>query len=149
MWRMRRSLKQRGDIVWTYGGTPPADKPASHITTDVLRPWMLGVDGFVRWQTVMPGKDPWFAFEGGGETLVYPGDRFGIEGPLACARLKVQRNALQDLALLDSMKSRVAPATLRAEAARRFNGTAPNAWHAPRPKLADTNPRRVDQHGYR
>lgn len=133
-------LKQRGDIVWTYGGTPPVDKPASHITTEVLRPWMLGVDGFVRWQTVMPGADPWFRFGGGGETMVYPGDRFGVEGPLASVRLKLQRNALQDLALLDSLKSRIAPAALRAEVARRFNGSAPGDWRAPRPKLADTNP---------
>ncbi len=133
-------LKQRGDIVWTYGGTPAVDKPASHITTDLLRPWILGIDGFVRWQTVIPGPDPWYKFTGGGETLVYPGDRFGIDAPLPSVRLKLQRNALQDLALLDSYKGRMAPATLRSEAARRFNGTTPDAWRAPRPKLADTNP---------
>ena len=67
-----RELKSRGDIVWIYGGTPPVTEAASHITTDVLRPWMFGVDGFVRWQTTQPGRDPWFRFEGGGETLVYP-----------------------------------------------------------------------------
>jgi hypothetical protein len=133
-------LKQRGDIIWTYGGTPDVDKPASQITVDVLRPWILGVDGFVRWQTVMPGPDPWFKFGGGGETLVYPGDRFGIPAPLPSVRLKLQRNALQDLALLDSLKSRIPPDSLRAEAARRFNGTAPADWRAPRPKLADSNP---------
>jgi hypothetical protein len=133
-------LKGRGDIVWTYGGTPQVDRPASHIATEVLRPWMLGVDGFVRWQTVMPGPDPWFKFTGGGETMVYPGDRFGVAGPLPSARLKLQRNALQDLALLDSLKSRVSPAVLRAESARRFNGTTPADWRAPRPKLADTDP---------
>jgi hypothetical protein len=51
-------LKQRGDIVWTYGGTPAIDKPASHITTDLLRVWILGVDGFVRWQKCPPGPRP-------------------------------------------------------------------------------------------
>lgn len=133
-------LKQRGDIVWTYGGTPPVDEPASHITTDLLRPWMMGVDGFVRWQTVIPGPDPWFNFSGGGETLVYPGGRFGIDAPLASIRLKLQRNAVQDLALLDSLKSSVPPSTLRAEAAKRYNGTSLNDWRSPRPKLADTDP---------
>ncbi len=133
-------LKQRGDIVWTYGGTPPVDEPASHITTDLLRPWMMGVDGFVRWQTVIPGPDPWFNFSGGGETLVYPGGRFGIDAPLASIRLKLQRNAIQDLALLDSLKSSVPPSTLRAEAAKRYNGTSLHDWRSPRPKLADTDP---------
>jgi hypothetical protein len=133
-------LKQRGDTVWTYGGMPPIDRPASHITTDLLRPWVLGVDGFVRWQTVIPSHDPWFMSNGESETLVYPGDRFGINAPLPSVRLKLQRNALQDLALLDSFKARVAPAALRTEAAKRFNGTPLDAWRSPRPKLADTNP---------
>lgn len=133
-------LKKRGDIVWIYGGTPTIEKPASHISTDLLRTWILGVDGFVRWQTVMPGADPWFQSDGGGETLVYPGDRFGVEAPLPSLRLKLQRNALQDLALLDSFQSRLAPAVLRSEAARRFNGTAVGAWRSARPKLADSSP---------
>lgn len=133
-------LKQRGDTVWTYGGTPPLDKPASHITLDLLRPWILGVDGFVRWQTVMPGPDPWFKSDGGGETLVYPGGRFGIDAPLASVRLKIQRNAMQDLALLDSFKQTVPPAALRAEAATRFNRTTPTDWRSVRPQLADSDP---------
>jgi hypothetical protein len=133
-------LKARGDTVWTYGGTPQVDEPASHITLDMLRPWMLGVDGFVRWQTVLPGPDPWFKFSGGGETLVYPGGRFGIDGPLASIRLKLQRNAMQDLALLDGYKVTVPAAALRAEAAKRYNGTTPADWRSARPKLADSDP---------
>jgi hypothetical protein len=101
---------------------------------------MLGVDGFVRWQTVIPGPEPWFELGGGGETLVYPGDRFGIAAPLPSVRLKLQRNALQDLALLDSLRQRIGAGRLRAEAARRYNGTSPADWRAPRPKLADGNP---------
>ena len=133
-------LKQRGDIVWIYGGTPTAEEPASRMAVDALRCWMLGVDGFVRWQTVLPGRDPWFNFGGGGETVVYPGDRFGVEGPLPSVRLKLQRNMLQDLALLNSFQSRVPPATLRAGAAQRFNGTRVEDWRSPRPKLADSDP---------
>jgi hypothetical protein len=133
-------LKQRGDIVWTYGGTPTVDEPASLMAVDILRPWILGVDGFVRWQTVLPGPDPWFAYNGGAETIVYPGDRFGIDGPLPSIRLKIQRNMLQDLALLDSLKSRVPLATLRGGAAQRFNGTRAEEWRLPRPPLADTEP---------
>ncbi|MCC7340865.1 MAG: DUF4091 domain-containing protein [Bryobacterales bacterium] len=133
-------LKARGDTVWTYGGTPRVDEPASHITLDLLWPWMLGVDGFVRWQTVSPGPDPWFRFGGGGETLVYPGGRFGIDGPLASARLKLQRNAVQDLALLETLQSSAGLTALRAKVAKRFNATSPSDWRSPRPKLADTDP---------
>lgn len=133
-------LKDKGAIVWAYGGTPSVDQPASHITTDPLRLWILGIDGFVRWQTVDPGPDPWFKFQGGGETLVYSGDRFGIDRPLPSVRLKLQRNALQDLALLDEIQRKRQSTPIRAEVAKRFNGTTKDDWHAPRPKLADSNP---------
>jgi hypothetical protein len=133
-------LKQRGDIVWIYGGTPPVTAPLSHVTVDVLRPWLWGVDGFVRWLTTSPGADPWFQFEGGSETMVYPGDRFGIAGPVASMRLKVERNAVQDVTLLAALAKGGRLDRTRTEAARRFNGTTVDEWHAPRPKLADTNP---------
>jgi len=133
-------LKARGDTVWIYGGTPPMTSPASDVTVEVLRTWVWGVDGFVRWQTTAAGGDPWFKSDGGGETFLYSGDRFGIAGPVASLRLKLERNAVQDLTLLDTFKRSKGTGTLRAEAARRFNGTLAEDWHAPRPKLADTNP---------
>lgn len=133
-------LKRRGHIVWLYGGTPGVDKPASHITLELMRTWMLGADGFVRWQTVMPGADPWFRFGLGGETLVYPGDRFGRAEPLASIRLKLQRNAMQDLALLDALQGRHGGHALRAEAAQRYNQTEVGDWRAPRPAMASTSP---------
>lgn len=133
-------LKKRGDIAWTYGGTPTVDAPASHITLEVLRPWILGVQGFVRWHTVDPGQDPWFRFEGGGETLVYPGERFGIAGPIASVRLKLERNALQDLAVLNSFAGKRGLESLKADAAQRYNQTRVNEWRAPRPPLAETDP---------
>jgi hypothetical protein len=133
-------LKRRGDIVWIYGGTAPMTRPSSEITTEVLKTWMLGVSGFVRWQTVGTGADPWFASDGGGEAMVYPGDRFGLKGPVATVRLKLERNAVQDLTLLDTFAKTRGGDQLRAEAARRFNSTSVEEWHAPRPPLADTNP---------
>ena len=44
---------------------------------------------------------------------------------------------MQDLALLDGFKDRRPIAELRAEAARRFNGSRPQDWWNPRPALAD------------
>ena len=133
-------LKKRGDIVWTYGGTPAATEPSSHIALDALRSWMQGVQGFVRWQTTAPGPDPWFHFSGGAETLVYAGDRFGIAAPIPSIRLKLERNALQDLALLNANARTGNGNRLKTAVAKNFNQTTPGEWWAPRPHLADTNP---------
>jgi hypothetical protein len=135
-----RTLKQRGDIVWTYGGTPVVTEPSSHITLQALLPWMWGIDGFVHWLATAPGPDPWFHFEGGGETLIYPGDRFGIGAPIPSVRLKLQRNAVQDITLLNDFQKAQPIEKLRAEAARRFNGTELKDWWSPRPAYAEKDP---------
>ncbi len=102
-----------------------------------MRSWISGVEGFVRWQTVAPGPDPWFALAGGGETLVYPGERFGVAGPLASIRLKLQRNCLQDLVLLERKTTASARRNIQEEVARRFNGTHLADWRNTRPPLAE------------
>lgn len=135
-----RMLKNRGDIVWTYGGTPAVTDPSSRITLDVLRAWMQGVEGFVRWETTSPGPDPWFHFAGGTENLVYPGDRFSIAGPIPSIRLKLERNAIQDIDLLDACARKGNVTRLKTGVAQAFNQTAPQDWWTPRPALADTNP---------
>jgi hypothetical protein len=133
-------LKGRGDIVWIYGSAPAVTAVSSAITEDPLRVWLYGIDGWLHWQTVDPGRDPWFHSNGGGTALVYPGSRFGINEPIPSLRLKIQRNCLQDIALLESLRAKHPPERLRAEAARRFNGTTPAQWWTPRPRLADTPP---------
>ena len=133
-------LKQRGDIVWSYGGTPTVDRGAVHIATDIARAWMWGIDGYVRWLTTDPGPDPWFNFGGGDTVLAYPGDRFGVAGPIPSVRLKLQRNVAADLAILKSLEKSAGPANLRAQVANRFNGTKPEQWWTPRPPMADTPP---------
>jgi hypothetical protein len=135
-----KMLKERGDIVWIYGGPPPVTMVSSAVTEKPLRAWLQGIDGWVHWQTVVPGKDPWFRFDGGGTVLAYPGARFGIDGPIPSLRLKIQRNCLQDLALLDSLKTGGGIEKLKVEVAQRYNGTTPARWWTPRPALADTPP---------
>jgi hypothetical protein len=93
------------------------------------------VQGFVRWQTVAPGPDPWFALEGGGETLVYPGDRFGINEPLASIRLKLQRNCLQDIALLEERAKAGSRETVLSEVSRLYNGLPLADWRNTAPPL--------------
>ena len=135
-----RMLRERGDIVWYYGGPPGVSEPSASITKFPFQAWLWGVNGFVHWLTVDPGEDPWFHFQGGGTALVYPGDRFGLEEPIPSIRLKIQRNCLQDLALLDHMKTRRSLEELKSGAARRYNGTKPEDWWNPRPAMADLPP---------
>ncbi len=135
-----RMLKERGDIVWIYGDTPAVTEPSSHITLQVLRPWLWGIDGFVHWQTTDPGSDPWFQFNGGRETLIYPGDRFGIAAPIPSIRLKIQRNAVQDITLLNDFRKSQPLERLRAEAAQRFNETTLQDWWTPKPAFATKDP---------
>ncbi len=135
-----KMLEKRGDIVWIYGEAPGVTEVASAITFNPLRVWLYGIDGFVHWLTVSPGKDPWFHFDGGTTVLAYPGERFGFAGPIPSLRLKLQRNCVQDIALLDSFKSRYPIDHLKSEAARLYNGTKPSDWWNPRPAMADLPP---------
>jgi len=80
--------------------------------------------------------------------MVYPGDHFGVEGPIPSIRLKIQRNAVQDLTLLDSFGKVHSSHQLRSEAARRFNNTSLEDWRSPRPALADKNPEDVTNADY-
>ena len=55
-------------------------------------------------------------------------------------RLKTERNAVQDLTLLNEYQKARPQQSVRAEAARRFNQTTLEEWRTPRPALADGNP---------
>jgi len=96
-----RQVMARGEIVWWYGGTPPIHTASSGILSAIYRTWARGVQGFCAWSTVNPGKDPWFDCNGCATGLLYPGDRFGIPGPIPSIRLKIERNGIQDIDLLD------------------------------------------------
>jgi hypothetical protein len=135
-----QKLRERGDIVWYYAGPPNVREPSATISKFPFQAWLWGVDGFEHWLTVDPGADPWFKFEGGSTTLVYPGERFGREEPIPSIRLKIQRNCLQDLALLDLLKERHPLDQLKAEAAKRYNNTKLDDWWNPRPALAEIPP---------
>ena len=132
-----KMLCDRGDVVWYYGGPPGVTDSSSAITEFPLRAWLWGVNGYVHWLTVSPGEDPWFHFDGGQTALIYPGERFGVSEPIPSIRLKIQRNCLQDLALLDSLKRRKSLDSLRARAARSYNNSTLDDWWNSRPALAD------------
>ncbi len=135
-----KSVRQRGDIVWTYSGPPAIDESSSAILENPLRAWMWNTDGYVHWLTVSPSADPWFNSEGEATCLAYPGEKFGIAGPIPSIRLKIQRNFLQDLSLLRALEKSHSPDLLRQEVSKRVNGTNPKDWWNPRPALANRPP---------
>jgi len=96
-----RRVLGRGDIVWWYGGTPSIAAATSSILQNLFQTWARGLGGFCAWLTTSPGQDPWFDCEGGTTAVMYPGERFGIAGPIPSVRLKVQRNGIQDVDLVD------------------------------------------------
>jgi hypothetical protein len=133
-------LRERGDVIWYYSGPPLVTEPASTITQFPLEGWIRGVNGFVHWLTVSAGSDPWFHFDGGGTALVYPGERFGIVGPIPSVRLKIQRNTVEELTLLASFAGRkqgLGADELKSEAALLYNHTTPAEWWNRRPAFAD------------
>jgi hypothetical protein len=129
------ALKQRGDTVWIYGGTPPVQDVSSSIAFDPLRAWILGVDGFVRWLAVSPGPHPFQALSNGGsETLVYSGERFGLSEPIPSIRLKLQRNTVQDLDLLESEAKQGSRDSVKEQVVHLFDNTKLTQWtHSPSP----------------
>jgi hypothetical protein len=132
-----KMLKERGDTVFIYGGTPVVSKVSTEMGLNPLKAWLLGVDGYVHWLSDSPGRDPWFHFGGGDTALVYPGAKFGVAGPISSVRLKLERNCVQDLTLLASFTGRRPVETLKGEVAQRYNGTTLDDWWIPRPALAD------------
>jgi hypothetical protein len=96
-----RAVIDRGDLVWWYGGTPPLQTATSSILSNVYQTWARGLHGYCAWLTTSPGPDPWFDCQGATTGSIYPGERFGISGPIPSIRLKVQRNGTQDIDLLD------------------------------------------------
>ena len=105
-----------------------------------MQAWLWGIDGYVHWLTVSPGADPWFRFDGGGTALAYSGERFGIGEPIPSIRLKIQRNALQDLALLESFQNRRPVGGTACRGGAPFQRIPPARLVESRPALADRPP---------
>jgi hypothetical protein len=95
-----RQVIDRGETIWTYGSYPSIREPASTVLYNLYTTWARGLHGFAPWQVTSPGRDPWFDNDGASIGAFYPGERFGIPGPIPSIRMKVLRNGIQDLDLL-------------------------------------------------
>jgi len=128
------AVLERGDIVWWYGGHPPIQAATGAQLENVYKTWVRGVHGFTHWSSTSPGRDPWFDSNGSSTGVVYPGERFGIAGPIPSVRLKIERNGVQDIDLIDG----AARAAGTVEAVREtLLGTVPvkGVWEKP-PRVA-------------
>ncbi|MBN1808983.1 MAG: DUF4091 domain-containing protein [Planctomycetes bacterium] len=120
-------LKGRGDKVWIYGGSPSIFGSTLDATEMPVDAWMKGIDGYIRWLTTSPDSDAWGKSRGNRECMFYPGAKFGLDEILPSIRLKIQRNCLQDIALLDLVETRKGAAATRAKTAS-FAGVTPADW---------------------
>ena len=137
-----RRVADRGDMVWTYSGTPGVAETSSALLEHVWRTWARGIGGHCEWLTVRPGPDPWFDCDGAETGMIYPGERFGIAGPIPSIRLKLQRNAVQDVTLLDA---RARAGDRLAEVRDRLAGATPVAlWEQPPPVVRERPPEEWD-----
>ncbi len=88
-------LRGKGQEVWFYGGSGSIAAPDR---LDTLRwPWIAWgrqTDGFCWWNGM--GYGSWERVGPGGSHCMYPGARFGIDGPLASLRMKVLLRGMQD-----------------------------------------------------
>ena len=133
-----RATVARGDVVWTYSGTPGITAPSSALLEHVWRTWARGLGGHCEWLTVSPGPDPWFNCDGAETGMIYPAERFGIAGPIPSARLKLQRNAVQDVDLIDARaRSAGRLEAVREELTRRLPVTL---WEEPPPVVRELPP---------
>jgi len=121
-------LKSRGDIVWIYGGSPSHFSSTAETLDLPVDAWRKGIDGVVRWLTTSPGPDPWFNSNGSTTGMFFSGERFGLDEVLPSMRLKIQRNCLQDIALLDQLENTVGPEQLRDEVAALAGGASQDDW---------------------
>ena len=97
--------RSRGHEVWWYNVTAEADSPFVNVSLGIPNMqnrmlWWLGekydIDGWLLWATAEWTSKKRSKLDDKNGCLVYPGDDFGIDGPIACQRTGVIRDGLED-----------------------------------------------------
>jgi len=91
--RCRDMQRRWGVRFWHYGEANALRDPNERGAAWCLAALAMGADGVLPWNSL--GGDGSFE-KPTPTTLLYPGDRFGIRGPLASLRLKALRRGQQD-----------------------------------------------------
>jgi len=101
------ALRKKGQEVWFYGGSNKLAAPSRLF--NLQWPWMAwgrGVDGFTYWNAIGWTANVWENAGSGHDYILYPGERFGIGGPLPSLRLKTAYRGLQDVGYLQTLTER-------------------------------------------
>ena len=97
--------RARGHEVWWYNVTADADSPFVNVSLGIPNMqnrmlWWLGekydMDGWLLWATTEWTSMRRNTLDDKNGCLVYPGDDFGVDGPIACQRTGVIRDGLED-----------------------------------------------------
>ncbi len=89
--------RDNGATIWNYGSGNAVGSSNLEAATWPLRAYLAGADAIVPWNTIGGDGD----LETGDPTaILYPGKRFGIDGPVASLRLKAWRDGAQDVEAL-------------------------------------------------
>ena len=106
------TFRNKGGEVWWYTANTPRPPMAniSQRSTGMMNRvlfWIqfdYNIDGYLYWASEdWPSKKRNTVGEDGG-ILVYPGDDFGIDGPVACQRTGIARDGLEDYEYLKMAK---------------------------------------------
>ncbi|MBM3475317.1 MAG: DUF4091 domain-containing protein [Armatimonadetes bacterium] len=101
--RCLQMQRESGATIWNYGTGNTIRASNLQGVEWVLRAYLAGADAVVPWLTVGGDEN----FEKPEPTaILYPGKRFGINGPVASLRLKVWRDAAQDVEALTALGKR-------------------------------------------
>lgn len=94
-------MKEKGNILWNYGGI---NNIADNHLSLVIWPFrciMTGITGVTFWNSTGFGDDYLKTpLDSGSQAVMYPGVPFGYDGPIPSIRLKVLRNATQTADLI-------------------------------------------------
>ncbi len=133
-------MKQKGNVLWNYGGLN--DMSDSHLLLTVwpFRCIMTGITGVTFWNATGFGAD-WLRtpLENGRQAAFYPGFAFGCDGPVPSIRLKALRNAMQTADLMMMLDGTEWMPPMKQIINRHF-GTSDGGWWSPRPAFADEPP---------
>ena len=88
---------------WHYGTANAVGRPNAEAVAWPWAAFLAGADGILPWNTI--GSDGNFT-EPADTAILYPGRRFGIEGPVVSLRLKAMLRGAQDVELLRLLAER-------------------------------------------
>ena len=122
------NLRSRGQKVWFYGGAGPI--AAADRVENLRWPWIAWgreTDGFCWWNGL--GWGGWDNVGPGTNHCLYPGKRFGVNGPLASLRLKVLLRGMQDHAYLTLLTKKAGRPAVDAIVGRTVGAASREDWY--------------------